>query len=241
MEQQRPKNLTLLNNPTEPLTEQEIVAATVAYANGATLTIRRHSTKAESIVRDAYVAEMIATSNQHRTSKPNGERNGPLNFVPPATVTTEREFYGELRSIVRSTLSAWVKDPVAGARSLIENAPSVLIEYRAWEIAGNTVLRKTPTGFRLGTHYNFESPVQLIEFGLLLLLDEGREFAGNLCQCHYQPCGLFFFEKQGETGRPQRIYCCEDHIELGHNAKGKERMAALRAKRMAESKRRIKR
>lgn len=75
----------------------------------------------------------------------------------------------------------------------------------------------------------------LFAFGLLLLLDPEYDFGRQLCRCRLEACRRFFFEIRGESGRPRRSYCCDEHMETIHAQTAARRVARSRARRRREA------
>jgi len=74
----------------------------------------------------------------------------------------------------------------------------------------------------------------------LLITDEGH-VRRDLCRCHLETCGKFFFAKRSKSGRgkPRTKYCCDPHMQTAHGldnarrqrlSKEKRRKAALEKK-----------
>lgn len=65
-----------------------------------------------------------------------------------------------------------------------------------------------------------------LDWAACLLLDRGRGYGGKLCEC--RRCHRLFFEYRPATGRPRRLYCCDEHMQQANDEKGADRVAASR-------------
>lgn len=72
----------------------------------------------------------------------------------------------------------------------------------------------------------------------VLLLDQERPFARDLCCCRLETCGRFFLMKKPKTGRPKRNYCTRNHMLKAHELGSYQRVVKSRERRAKQSKRR---
>lgn len=71
----------------------------------------------------------------------------------------------------------------------------------------------------------------VLSYVVLLLLDADKGYGADLCQCELSRCGVFFLAIRGETGRPRRKYCTQEHLEEAHEADAAQRVRDSRANR----------
>jgi hypothetical protein len=72
-----------------------------------------------------------------------------------------------------------------------------------------------------------------MRYGFALILDDSRPYGRALCRCRLESCRRFFFEVKPETGRPQRLYCLQDHMLEAQALRGADRVRKHRAKKKA--------
>jgi hypothetical protein len=197
MERGRGKVITLVNTDERPLSEREVVDATLAFANGSDLRI-------DGTVPPKYPEDAV-----------------------------ER-----LQALIRNHLERVLSEPTALARELWEagwlKSPGVWA--RAHEIA-----RAIEGGIAIDSRGEYISGYQIANRGVALLLDprppRAPDFQRKLCQCQFSECRRFFLEAQRGRGRPQRLYCCKDHMLRGHDERGEVRMKNHRAKKKGAARR----
>jgi len=68
-------------------------------------------------------------------------------------------------------------------------------------------------------------------YGLWLLFDANRVYAEKLRRCQYSGCPAFFFKNTETGGAPVRMYCSDEHAELGMREAARQRMQKLRKNR----------
>jgi hypothetical protein len=199
MEVRRRTVLRLKNFPGQPLTEREIVEATVAFANGADLEIDGLVAERGGKTGEAKVRELLLIAG-----------------VAPKDVEDHLrrlhvEVHKRLSVIIhsgRKALSLWYADQQF--ESVVPVKP---------------VMRTSPKGASFALHYAFSSYWDLVVLGQLLLADPERPHSEKLFQCQLKSCGTLFFEKRPHTGRPQRKYCSRPHMLQAHDENATKRMA----------------
>lgn len=228
------RRLRLRNTMKSPLSEQDIVDATVAFANGATIELLDlvepiepfepiefcHATLSESAIAELSMEDAQAALDKNERLLEEYEKSvGQLKTKLLVSVDFDRR-------LTRDILRAQVSHPLGSTKALlaVDLFPSINIRPR---------LRKVGNGFSLSFFYFFASESALVHLGRFLLVDRARPFGNKLCQCELESCGLFFFEVKPPTGRPQRKYCCSAHMIKAHDQNAAERM---RRKRSSERK-----
>ena len=146
-----------------------------------------------------------------------------------------------LQTLIRDHLERVLSEPTALARELwrLVGLKSPGVWARTHEIA-----RAIDGGIAIDSRGEFISGYQLANRGIALLLDprppRAPDFQRKLCRCRFSECRRFFLEEQRGRGRPQRFYCCKDHMLRGHDERGEQRMKKHRAEKKAARTRRSK-
>jgi hypothetical protein len=218
MERTRRKAITLTNSPDKPLTEKEIVDATLAFANGAKIDIRDPVANPGDLAHSVGDKKIESSLAVMKLMRERGLAPGSADNV----VTNIDEYRAGVRAALRRRLAHSLRDRRAVAREFIADGASELINP-------TIVIHPTADGLDLTNHYSFSTFVDLIVLGEVLLLATSRDFRHKLCQCQWEPCGLFFFEIKPPTGRPQRKYCGEDHMLKAHDLNAAGRMKKSRS------------
>jgi hypothetical protein len=242
MERRKPKRIKLRNSPDHPLSEREIVDATIAFANGATLElIESADPSGHSLERP----EPAATTDQ---APPPSFRFGPRKWLtgydldklstacPPglsaegkqefeATKRELEQLIDEMRRVIRGLLEMIVSAPISGG---------IADAYSKWGLMpgvdAKVNFRRVGNGIALDFYYSFENVGGLAALGVLFLQDTERGFFKKLCQCKLESCGVFFFEVKQPTGCPQRKYCLREHMLEAHDLNAAKRMKEYRSK-----------
>jgi hypothetical protein len=203
MEHLKGKRIKLRNTETQPLSEREIVEATVAFANGATLELKDFA--------------------EGRSSQPSEEETTPSRSDSWGEPRTAEQIREDERRVTRELLSYILSGPMLeeDVNGLTDQDLSSLINPRPF-------FRKVDGGLTLRFAYSFCSDSDLTTLGVILLEDTERPFKEKLCQCRLESCGLFFFEVKPPTGRPQRKYCSEEHMLMAHDQNAPNRMKKRR-------------
>ena len=132
------------------------------------------------------------------------------------------------RQALRSALAAIVENKVSevAAAEWCKQASGVL-PIETYSIHGRSL--------RVTYHYevveHFTGINGLLARVLVWLLDANRPFGRELCRCHLEECGNFFFVIRPKTGRPQKLYCKREHMTMAHQATTAERGRRSREKR----------
>jgi len=223
MERRKRKQLRLSNTAGSPLTENQIVDATIAFANGATLLIDGLVPKdsTSKFVGDDYIEYTLRLSRAVRERGISGFKELNENDNIPTDAEDHRK---RRRTNTRVRLGWIVNDPKRASE-----------ELRGWDvetgIRQKQVLRHTEHGVHLTSHYDFTFEGDLVDLGVILLTDTERGYAGRLCQCQSSSCGDFFFKVQPARGAPRSKYCSDEHMALGHDERAQVRMRNNRATR----------
>jgi hypothetical protein len=239
MERRTPKRVTLLNDSFNPLSEREIVDATIAFANGADLVINGlmphgwrgsdNLTEEQLLERtgDRYLEQWLSNSVTLREQWPPDGKKNPFELDPAVKTASVEEFRFLLRRRVRETISLSLRNPQAAGEIVQRGMLVKGVTYNAFGIRCS-IGAPSPKGLRFNTEYTFATYVDLVELGVVLLLDDRRGFREKLCECRWEPCGFLFFEIQPPTGRPQRKYCCSEHMLKAHDQNAAKRMKKSR-------------
>lgn len=218
MEHRRHKVMHLKNSAEQPLTEREIVEATVAFANGANLEIDG------LVARGAFPHEVGDRKIESSLKLRRALQENPipsLGEMPTSDIPVDVGAYrAQMRTATRMRLADLLADPVASAREYVG---------RSFEdvVSAKTILRATPAGLVRANYYTFSTDSDLVLLGSVLLAADAS-LREKLCQCQLASCGVFFFEKKPATGRPQRRYCTRAHMLRSHDENASQRMARKR-------------
>jgi hypothetical protein len=221
MEQTKPKRITLRNTPERPLTAEEIVNATISFANGDTLDLK-DLVDPFQWSRDGIKPEVAETYVGNRELRRREERDASESGSKPRTIKQIRD---QWRFSTRETLTYYLTEPL-----LPEDANSLINLDFFPRINGRVHFRRTATGLTLDFYYTFATGLDLVSLGELLIEDTERPFGKKLCQCQLKSCGRFFLEVKPPTGRPQRRYCCPEHLKAAHAQNAPKRMQRIRKK-----------
>jgi hypothetical protein len=233
MEHRNPKRLTLRNDSVRPLSEEQIVDATRMFANGTKLVIKGLA-PAGVTGRDIYnkylqlkQEENFVDLDSDALGSQESESASWQANVPHERQLSADQFFSLLRNQIRATISLSLRDPVAAAKMVLEGNLIEGITYNCPDI--RYTYGRSPRGLDLSTQFLLTGVADLVMFGLILLLDEKRGFKQKLCECQWGPCGILFFEVKPPTGRPQRKYCGETHMQKAHDGNAAKRMKKYRA------------
>jgi hypothetical protein len=222
MEHNPSRVLRIRNSNEQPLSEREIVKATLAFANGARLYIDGLALPSYADGDSDHSLKSVVTFLELEQIKEQGRERSEAEWERyravelPKAVEKHRE---EAREATRSRLVRALRHPDEVADFLVQFAEL---------IKPKPLLRKVPGGLSLSSYYQFSSDLDLVHVGEVLLLDPERGFMQELCHCQLPACGAFFFEKRPPTGRPQRKYCSRAHMLRAHNENASARMAKKR-------------
>jgi hypothetical protein len=232
MERKTNKQLTLRNTASNPLSEEQIVEATIAYANGASVTLLdcvpglrgaiSSSAATQKLLADAE--SLVPTKAETRTLKALGimraviEKDG----IP--------EFEKRIGAARRELIQGHLKSIVSGEFDAEDRAMYLDNDEFFGAISPRLYLRKTHRGIAVALYYAFADLFSVVRLGSFFLDDNERPFGKKLCQCELKSCGLFFFEVKPPTGRPQRRYCLKEHMLEAHNLNAVKRMEKHRSK-----------
>ncbi len=203
-----------------PLSEKEIVEATVAFANGATLDLLDLAEHFPSrgpldvTVQEypLHVGDVVLQENERYRAVEEGDE--------PRTVDQVRN---DCRRSTRESLGYIVREPM-----LAEDVEGITDQDLFPMINSKPYLRKVDNGLTLSFFYSFATDLDLVRLGEILLEDTERPYGKKLCQCELESCGMFFFEVKPPTGRPQRKYCCSEHMLKAHDLNAGDRMKKRR-------------
>lgn len=216
------RNLFSENSPTE----REIVEATIAFVNGATIVVDDVPDSLKHL--QLVPAPMTPTQRRIAEDSLRGWRKLVHGGKPPETnIRDASEDEGLLQSrfrlVYREFLAKLLHDPRAIPRTFTD------MGFLS-KLPVETYLHATADGLSIVHHYHLDTFFDATQVGTALLLDQTKDFGRKICQCQLGTCGKFFFEIQPATGRPQRKYCCSDHMTDAHNQNAAKRMKKFRSK-----------
>jgi hypothetical protein len=197
-------------------TEQDIVDATVAFQNGATLVVNGEPdfNRKESVLETSVqVWEQLVSELREIGLTCLPPNAAPISDLPSRYPNAHGEF-----------LAAFVSDRAATEDKLVSRGIASSINVHA------TLWQPTKDGMAIVHHYEFSNPFDVITVGTALLFDRGKGFGQRLCQCQLESCRKFFFEKKAATGRPARRYCKTQHMLKAHDLNAPGRMKKRRGK-----------
>ncbi len=202
--------LKLLHTSQQPATEQELVEATLALANGTDVELNR-----------VLVPPAPAGFNQPGHDLwgfPTDDGQAPSTWEAVWRETLER-----LRADLRARLAQAMSQPDAAAAAAV----------RAWHWPRvQPVLRLVPGGLRLTVYYPVAGLEELCDLGVALILDLDRGHQADLCRCQLESCGAYFFVDRGASNRPRTKYCSPAHMLAFHGGdRGAARVRKHRARR----------
>lgn len=237
MELRNPARKTIRNAPEKPLSEKQIVDATLMFANGTKLLLDgvRTGDRIRGTPLTSYPEEEFEPWRDEKVDTatlPITEISNLLGRLSTGRTMDVEGFVKLLRVQVREIISLSLRDRMAAATMCLKHSLINDVNFTCPDVRYTHDL--STCGLRLTQRFLLEGPVDLVIFGLFLLLDETRGFGQKLCQCQWEPCGLFFFEAKGATGRPQRRYCGmidkdgKSHMEKAHDKNAPDRMKKRR-------------
>jgi hypothetical protein len=212
----------LINEPANPLTKAQIVEATLAFVDGASIAINRYEP-------GPSIDEFIFRARKFRELTNDGAV-GPFVVLIPASIATAEDLYSHLRTSVATVLGQSLTNPIGTAEMIGQDGFQLIPGCNFGSGRTRHVRLHSQSGYRLTTYYEFANPIQLIEWGLLLILDGAMGFREKLRRC--KRCARFFLEVKPKTGRPNNIYCQTGCMEAFHNSGGAARMRALRSRKI---------
>jgi predicted metalloprotease len=193
----------------EPLSERGIVEALIEFANRGTFRSwfsLQHGTQWNPMIRDA-------------------DSDSPI-------MKDLRDVFDAERADLRHSLSAIVSNSVDKERALewARRASSLsLVPQFTFQNGQLHVAYRHHEGAR------YDSPPSCqFAYALLLLLDTKRPYGDALCKCRLEKCGKFFWVVRPRTGRPQRLYCSHEHMQLAHEARAPKRVRDSRDRKRAK-------
>lgn len=155
-----------------------------------------------------------------------GVRRDPKPVQPGLSQIEEVEKdFPNLRTELREGLTYLTQNDPEHRRGTVEN-------LTGW-IAIFPVFRSEPDGLKVQHRILAADTRAGMHYALALLLDPSRPYGKDLCQCQLEECGRFFFQIKPPTGRPQRRYCCSDHMDKAHELNSGERVRKSRERRRA--------
>ena len=223
------KQLTLRNTAADPLSEKQIVEATMAYANGVSVTLLdcvpesrgaiSSSASTQQLLADAEIstptdADMKKALKTMKASEKGGK---------PAL---EKFLEGARKELIRGHLGSIV----SGEFDVEDQAKFLDNDEFFSSIRPRLYLKKNHEGNSVALYYTFADLFSLVRLGSFFLEDRQRPFGKELCQCQLESCAKFFFKIQPPKGAPQRKYCCSQHMTEAHNLNAAKRMEKHRSK-----------
>src|SRR5262249_14745523 len=89
-------------------------------------------------------------------------------------------------------------------------------------------------GFSLDLFNVFPDVETALCYAVMRLLDSRRPYWEAVSQCRLASCGRFFLaRKKRGGGRPNRTYCCPEHLEEHHNSAERKAATTKRAQALA--------
>jgi hypothetical protein len=129
------------------------------------------------------------------------------------------------RDRLKQFLSQLRADKVAAQKWVTKQLPDI------WALPWGG---RTATGIGLHFRILLRTSTALMQFVVLLLVDESRGF--NLCQCKLASCSRFFLKTRPAKGlgAPRQAYCTKDHMDEAHRADAIKRAERSRARKAAK-------
>jgi hypothetical protein len=127
---------------------------------------------------------------------------------------------------LRENLTAFIHGNKATRKAMSASAASDLNNNRVLIIPSYSAAHGRRQDRVISTGNN-----SALVYGLWLLFDAGREHAEKLRQCRYSECRAFFFKRAEKLGAPVRLYCSDEHAELGMREAARQRMQRHRKRR----------
>jgi hypothetical protein len=196
--------------------EAEIVEATVAFTNGATLEVGQLDPPSAREIAE-WEEGLKFWSVQINLLREEGLLESNALDAPQ-----KRDLESRYRAVYRALISAYLRNPEAVDAQFISQGLSS-------EILGRTLWMPTENGMSIVHHYQLFTFVDVISLGKSLLMDRARGFAQTLCQCQLSNCGKFFFIEKRATGRPATRYCKKSHMLKAHKLNAPSRMKRMRS------------
>ena len=223
---------TLINGPLDPLSDVQIVNAALAFVNGASVVINRYKPDLVSI------EERIFHAHKLREMTSEGAATSFVDLLPESIKTSE-DVFAHLRERVTVVLQHALTNPVATATAISQDGFQLIRGLNFGSCSTQHVLIHSRQGYRVASYYEFANPVQLVEWGLVLILDEAKGFRELLRRCRWERCAHFFLAVKPKIGRPKRHFCDSKCMEGLHNDGGAMRMKRIRSDPKYARKRRI--
>jgi hypothetical protein len=234
----RPITLLMSNQVSNPLTEEDIVLACIAFANGATLTFSAETVPAFVIRTSQQLGispniEVVVGARKILITNPFWRRTGNWNDSQAAPPQLDDM---DLRLAIKVVLKSLISKATSIEDSIAKHA-----QYFTKGIGMTVETILSDGNLSIRHHYRFESSDNVAALGALLLTDKTLRYRKMLCQCGWRECNQFFLVRRGaKGGRPLREYCDSTHGDKAHTANASIRMKANR-RRNKESKNRVKR
>jgi hypothetical protein len=216
------QKLTLRNTPGNPLSDEQIVEATIAYANGVSVTLLDCALGAMS--SSAATQKLLADTEVFEHTK---AEKRVLKAIEKGGIPVFNKLLEDARKeLIRGHLG----DIVSGKLNPEDQAMFLENDEFFSAISPRLYLKKTPKGNSVALYYAFADLFSVIKLGSFFLDDSERPFGDKLCQCQLKSCGKFFFKIQPKNGAPQRKYCSKEHMTEAHNLNAVKRMEKHRGK-----------
>ena len=190
----------LKNLVTAPASDDELVEALVAYANG---------------------SEVLIAGQDSRFGEPRSDAEQRPTFIEalesvaggrPMLLTLRDEGTGRLR-------------PAFAAIRFGRDASALPPELRdIASVEPERVLIAHHRGYSLAYFRQFPSVTSALAEAAVLMQDPGRPYAKALCRCQYPACQKFYFARKNPRGGPaNRTYCDPEHRRLHNNSAARKR------------------
>jgi hypothetical protein len=195
--------LAILNNSRFPATDDALVTALIDFVNGRDIALLRSPVLKQPLRGDELAAFFA-------------ERSGKMDFDE-----------------LRSQMQLWLMRVIAPDPTAL-NTAFQLVRRLLLQFTAHPVMRIDPKTFSVEIRYHrdFEDERAAMLFAVALLFDKSKPFSAAISRCHYEDCGnKFYLARRNPKGGPaNRIYCSEEHRELGHEAGRAKRARELRAR-----------
>jgi hypothetical protein len=240
----------LHNGLDDPASEDELVAALLAFANGREVTIRDQE--------DRYSDEPPELSDVTRWSKrqPHASTDDHLVFSRILCLLVERPeelvsycndrvvdgryyaVYGFVRWIGKQERlfiskphsRLGITDDIFGPEEVRDDSWLTSFWPQLRELSESIVREPVVTvradSYSIIEYRRFVTVSAALTCGLFALLDENGPFRATLCRCKLPRCGSFYLaRKNPRGGPPNRTYCDDTHREEHHNSAARKKQA----------------
>jgi hypothetical protein len=246
------KWIEIVNLPSSPASDDDLVGALLAFANGAEVILSqwRAATVREKQAHPPAPVEMrtrfaellrlavedpkqlrdqfMAPVDKHEPKEPPEKL---LALFQAAARDAARDAERKLSiaiDAVRGGPLQYVKEPPVGVPSAGAGAWTSPGAKLLWLRVSHSITLQ-PHGFSLEYFNYFPDLETAFSYAIMLLIDSRKPYGAAISQCHLARCSRFFLAtKKPGGGRPNRKYCDPEHLAEHHNSA--ERKAATTAR-----------